>query len=103
MTRIPGYDAWKTRSDIDQWYLDHPGEARAGDEPVEETELDMIYRELEDLTALHDRLKAACKPIVEAWDRANDPGMSDLDAEQPVSLMLTKADWQRLWFAVRDK
>lgn len=48
-----------------------------------------------------DRLRAACAPIVAAWDRANDPGMSDLDAEQPVSLTLTKHDWQRLWFAVK--
>lgn len=100
---IPGYDAWKTRSDIDQWYRDHPGEAWPGDEPAEETELDLVYRDLQERTADLERLKAACQPVIEAWNRANNPGMSDLDPEQPVSLMLTKGDWQRLWFAMRDR
>ena len=93
---IPRYDAWKTRSDID---------ASEDDEPTDEVadELEAIYRDLEDMTADYERLRVACAPIVAAWNHANDPGMSDLDAEQPVSLMLTKADWQRLWFAMRVK
>lgn len=33
MTRMPaGYDAWKTRSDLDEWYRYHPGE-EPGEEP----------------------------------------------------------------------
>ena len=72
-------------------------------QPGESDELEVVYRDLEDMTADYERLRVACSPIVAAWNHANDPGMSDLDAEQPVSLMLTKADWQRLWFAMRVK
>ena len=82
-------------------HFDMPSQAQGGEN--ESDELDMVYRDLEDMTADYERLRVACAPIVAAWSHANDPGMSDLDAEQPVSLMLTKADWQRLWFAMRVK
>ena len=56
---IPGYDAWKTRSDIDQWYMDHPGEEP--NPPMESDELELVYADLKEATATIERLKVAAR------------------------------------------
>jgi hypothetical protein len=47
-----------------------------------------------------DELHLAAIPFAHAFDRFSDPGTSDLDNEQPVSISMTLGDWRRLRLAV---
>jgi hypothetical protein len=45
-------------------------------------------------------LYGAAKPFAKAFEDFSDPGTSDLDNEQPVSISMTLGDWRKLRSAV---
>jgi hypothetical protein len=49
----------------------------------------------------HDYLIAALAPFAEAFAKADDPGMSDLDNEQPISLRVSLGAWRKARSAYR--
>jgi hypothetical protein len=86
VTSLPGYDAWKTRSDDDGRFDDRDG-------PCDDCPLEGMDERVA-------QLEAALKPFADAFHKADDPGMSDLDGDQPLSLHVALGHWRFAWLLV---
>jgi len=57
-----------------------------------------LMEQMADATA---ELVEACRPLKAAWDRAYNPGVADLDADQPIHITVTKGELQRFAYRLR--